>query len=275
MTATEKKLVHLKEIIAGCGSALVAYSGGVDSTFLAAVAKEVLGDRLLAVTAGSQTYPAHETAGALKLAKLLQLNHRTVFTSELDNEEFAANPPERCYICKKELFGKLAAMADEAGLACVLDGANFDDLADFRPGTRAGRELGVRSPLQEAGLSKDEIRQLSRRMGLPTWNKPSFACLSSRFPYGERITREKLAMVHEAEDYLRSQGFGQLRVRHHGSLARIEVAPAELPKAVALASEISRRLKETGYKYVTLDLQGYRTGSMNEVLDQAILASDN
>ncbi len=271
MNSMEKKLVDLKEILAGCGSALVAFSGGADSTFLAVMAGEVLGERVLAVTASSATYPDHEVAAALDLAAKLGLRHLTVYTEELDNEDFAANPPERCYICKSELFGKLADVAREHGLAFVLDGANFDDLSDFRPGSRAGRELGVRSPLQEAGLTKAEIRELSRSLGLPTWDKPSFACLASRFPYGERITRKKLAMVGEAENYLHRLGFGQLRVRHHGNLARIELIPAELAKAIALAGDIVARLKTIGYKYVTLDLQGYRTGSMNEVLDTATL----
>ncbi len=266
MTNPEKKLELLKEILAGYGGALVAYSGGVDSTFLAKVANDVLGDKMLAVTASSETYPEREVVAALELAKKMGLRHLSIHTEELEDEEFATNPPERCYICKKELFGKLVAMAVEHGLPFVLDGANFDDLSDYRPGTRAGRELGIRSPLQEAGFTKEDIRYFSKKMGLPTWNKPSFACLSSRFPYGERITREKLVMVGQAEDYLRSLGVGQLRVRHHDNLARIEVAADDFAKVMAASDAIVKKLKASGYKYVTLDLQGYRTGSMNEVL---------
>lgn len=268
METIQQKLSRLKEILAGCGGAVIAYSGGVDSTFLAKVARDVLEDRALAVTACSETYPDHEVKEALALAEQLGLRHLTIWTEELANEEFAANPPDRCYFCKTELFGKLLDIAREHGLSYVLDGANHDDQFDHRPGMRAGGELGVRSPLKEAGLTKEDIRQLSREMGLPTWDKPSFACLSSRFPYGERITQEKLTMVGRAEDYLRSLGVGQLRVRHHGDLARIEVAATDFPKVLAAADEIARKLKELGYTYVALDLQGYRTGSMNEVLSK-------
>lgn len=267
MTKQEKKLNHLQEILAAYGGALVAYSGGVDSTFLAKVANDVLGEKALAVTAGSETYPQREVDAAHALAHKLGLRHLLIHTEELEDEHFAANSPDRCYICKKELFGKLVAIARQSNIPYVLDGANYDDLADYRPGTRAGRELGIKSPLQEAGFTKEEIRMLSQQMGLPTWDKPSLACLSSRFPYGERITKEKLNMVALAEDYLRSLGVGQLRVRHHGNLARIEVTSDDFGKIYASAGSIVRKIKEAGYKYVTLDLQGYRTGSLNEVLD--------
>lgn len=271
MADVKQKLDNLKEILMELKSVLVAYSGGVDSTFLAVVAKEVLGENALVVTAGSETYPSFEVEAARLLAENLGLRHLEIYTEELDNEAFATNPPERCYICKQELFGKLKDIARQHGLTYVVDGANFDDLSDFRPGTKAGRELGVKSPLQEAGLTKEDIRQLSQEMQLPTWNKPSYACLSSRFPYGERITREKLRMVGSAEDYLRSLGFGQLRVRYHGPVARIEVGADEFATVVAKAQVIVTSLKKAGFKYVTLDLTGYRTGSMNEVLDTSVM----
>lgn len=271
MNNTTKKLDNLKEILSGYKSVLVAYSGGVDSTFLAVVAKNVLGENVLVVTACSETYPSFEVEGARQLAGILNLHHMEIYTDELDNEEFAANPPERCYICKQELFGKLTEIAREKGLAHVVDGANFDDLNDFRPGMKAGRELGVKSPLQEAGFTKKDIRHLSKEMGLPTWNKPSYACLSSRFPYGERITREKLQMVGSAEDYLRSLGLSQLRVRYHGPVARIEVGETEFPIIMSQTSEVVKKFQELGFKYTTLDLKGYRTGSMNEVLDAALM----
>jgi uncharacterized protein len=265
MTLAEKML-RLKEIISDCGGAVIGYSGGVDSTFLAFVANEVLQDKALAVTACSATYPDHEIKAAQDLAQSLNLRHLTIWTDELINDLFAANPPDRCYHCKTELFSKLTEIAQENGLATVFDGANLDDLNDFRPGAKAGKEFGVRSPLKEAGLTKEDIRTLSQEHGLPTWNKPSFACLSSRFPYGERITEDKLLMVGKAEDYLRSLGFGQLRVRLHGSIARIEVEPNELSNVVSSADRIIAKMKQLGYSYITLDLQGFRTGSMNEVL---------
>ncbi len=267
MTDRKEKMLKLRELLAGCGGAVIAYSGGVDSTFLARVAHEVLGERVLAVTAFSETYPDHEQKAALETAQQLGLPHLTIYTDELANEQFAANPPERCYFCKKELFGKLLDIARKHGLACVLDGANYDDQFDFRPGMQAARELGIRSPLKEAGLTKEDIRELSREMGLPTWDKPSLACLSSRFPYGERITREKLSRVREAEDYLRSTGINVLRVRHHGNIARIEVTYDDFPRIIGAAGKIVEQLKAFGYNYVTLDLQGFRSGSMNEVLD--------
>lgn len=261
-----EKAARLKEIVAESGGAVVAYSGGVDSTLLLRVAVEVLGERALAVTARSETYPAHEVEEAVARAREMGARLREIHTEELEQEEFAANPPERCYYCKRELFGKLVEIAKEEGLAVVVDGANVDDTSDFRPGARAGAELGVRSPLREAGLTKAEIRELSREYGLPTWDKPSFACLASRFPYGDRITREELAKVAAAEEVLRGLGLRQFRVRNHGTVARIEVEAEDLPRLVApeRRARIARKLHELGYTYVTLDLDGYRTGSMNE-----------
>jgi uncharacterized protein len=264
----EAKLQELKRLLAESGGILVAYSGGVDSTLLLRVAQEVLGERALAVTATSETYPDHEVQAAIRLAEEMGVRLRVIHTTELDRAEFAANPPERCYYCKGELFGKLVAIAREEGLPVVADGANLDDRDDFRPGARAAAELGVRSPLREVGLTKAEIREISRELGLPTWDKPSFACLASRFPYGSEITRDRLTQVAEAERLLRALGLRQLRVRHHGDVARIEVDPADF--AVLIASEsrarITEELHRLGFLYVTLDLDGYRTGSMNAPL---------
>ena len=265
---TRRKYDKLTAILGRMKGALVAYSGGVDSTLLLKTAIDVLGNGVLAVIATSETYPGREIVAAKALAHRLGVRPRVIKTRELENPDFSGNPPERCYHCKKELFGTLAVIAREEGIPFVLDGANRDDTRDFRPGSKAGRELGVRSPLKEAGLTKAEIREISRRLGLPTWNKPSLACLASRFPYGTRIESKGLRQVGTAEDLLRGLGFGQLRVRHHGTVARIEIAPGEFSKAVgkAAAGRIVSGLKKLGYRYVTLDLEGYRTGSMNEVL---------
>lgn len=267
----EQKLQQLKSVIKGLTSVLVAFSGGVDSTFLLKVCLDTLGsDKVLAVTAKSATYPERELQDAVRLAGMLGARHKIIESEELDIPGFSDNPPERCYYCKKELFGKLLDIARHEGLNFVVDGSNFDDTADFRPGMRAVRELGVRSPLKESGITKEDIRAISKRMGLPTWDKPSFACLSSRFPYGEKITKEKLNRVARAEEALRDQGFSQYRVRSHGDIARIEVKPEEMGRFFDrdVREQVVQKIKLAGFSYVTLDLLGYRTGSMNEVLKE-------
>jgi uncharacterized protein len=268
----ESKLNDLRELLRSMGGLVIAFSGGVDSTFLLRVAADILGERCLAVTATSSTYPSREYREALELAKGFGARHKTISSEELDIPEFADNPPDRCYFCKRELLEKLGEVAAEEGIEFVAEGSNADDEGDFRPGLRAVSELGVRSPLREAGLTKDDIRELSRRMGLPTWDKPSFACLSSRFPYGTRITRRRLKMVEQAEDKLRELGFRQVRVRYHNEIARIEVDGEEVHRFLQpeLRLQVDRDLKEAGFQYVTLDLLGYRTGSMNEVLSEEV-----
>lgn len=262
------KLQVLKNIISSLRSVLVAYSGGVDSTLLLNIAHEVLAERVVAVTVASPLYPARETQQAKELAARFGVRHILIEYDPLANSKVVENSPQRCYWCKKELFQRLAEMARQQGCACVVDGANHDDLQDFRPGTQAAQECGVRSPLQEAGLTKEEIRALSRALGLPTWDKPSLACIASRFPYGMRITREALGRVAAAEELLQDSGFRQLRVRHHGETARIEVPQAEMMRLLEekVRSNIIAGFKKLGYTYVTLDLEGYRSGSMNEVL---------
>lgn len=266
MKSNTGKLFTLRKILKECGGAVLSFSGGVDSTFLARVARDVLGERLLAVTASSNIHPRREQENAQAIAQQLGLRHLMLPTKELANEKFTANPPERCYFCKKEMFRVFLDLARDNNLPFVLDGTNFDDQFDHRPGMLAGDELGVRSPLKEAALTKENIRELSRQMGLFTWNIPSSACLATRFPYGERITREKLSMVEEAEEYLRSLGINIFRVRHHGDLARIEVPRTGFSRITDLTIEIEKKFSAIGYRYVTLDLKGFRSGSMNEVL---------
>jgi uncharacterized protein len=264
----QEKFQLLKDNMKKRGSAAIAFSGGVDSTFLVKVAHEVLGDKLIAVTATSSTYPERELKEAIKYAEDMGVKHLIISSEELDIEGFASNPKNRCYYCKKELFTKIKDVAKEHGVEYVFDGSNFDDTGDYRPGMQAARELEVVSPLKEAQLTKDDIRELSKELGLPTWNKPSFACLSSRFPYGKKITIPKLKMVEEAEQFLLDMGLRQVRVRHHGEIARIEVSPEERVKFfdVEVMDKIGDKFKKIGFAYVTLDILGYRTGSMNEVL---------
>jgi len=259
------KYQRLRDIISEMGGCVIGFSGGVDSTFLFAVSVDVLDGRALGVTATSATYPERELREARELASQIGGRHRVVVSEELNIPEFQDNPRDRCYYCKKELFGKLREIADREGLPCVLDGTNVDDRSDHRPGRRAAAELNVRSPLEEAGLTKDDIRKLSQALKLPTWNKPAFACLSSRFPYGTAITAERVRQVGRAEDALYALGFRTLRVRFHGDVARLELGAEEYAAATgSLRDKVIQGVKDAGFVYVAVDLQGYRTGSMNE-----------
>jgi len=267
----EEKLARLTEILKGTGGVLVALSGGVDSSFLAKAAKDALGDRAAAVTVTSQIHAAFEAREAVDVARLIGIRHFLVEVDALAVPGLAENPPERCYICKQQILGTLLEIAKREGLPLVVEGSNASDTGDFRPGMKAVKELGVRSPLAEAGLTKADIRELSCRMGLPTWSKPSYACLASRIPYGERITEEKLRQIERAEDYLRGKGYLVCRVRHHGKLARLELSPDEMRRFVAEEDfdAVAKSIKAFGFAYVALDLEGYRTGSLNEVLAQS------
>jgi uncharacterized protein len=270
------KYERLRHIITQAGAAVVAFSGGVDSTFLLKVCVDLLGDRALAVTARSETYPARELEQASDLAGQIGGNHLIIDSEELDVPGFSDNLPHRCFLCKTELFSKVKEIAAARGISWVFDGSNGDDSQDFRPGRQAAHKLGVRSPLEEAGLGKQDVRALSRMLGLPTWDKPSLACLSSRFPYHTKITRSALHRVENAEAYLWGLGMRVFRVRHHDSIARIELGQGEINRFWEgdLRGKIVAHFKALGYKYVTLDLEGYRTGSMNETLTEEELSQE-
>lgn len=265
---TSQKMKALKQLLRETGSIAVGYSGGVDSTFLAKVATDVLGNQALSVSAISESYPKAEQEEAEEIARELGLNYIAVHTSETENPEYLKNAPNRCYYCKDELMTHLVKIQQERNITAIAIGTVTDDLGDYRPGQSAAKKAGCRFPLVEAGLTKDEVRELSKELNLKTWDKPAFACLSSRFPYGEEITIEKLAMVEQAEDIIRSYGFQQFRVRHHNNLARIEILPDDFGKLLDVREIIYQRFKELGYAYISMDLLGFRSGSMNETLVQ-------
>jgi uncharacterized protein len=264
-----EKYNHLKEVFQSMEKVLVAYSGGVDSTLLLRVARDTLGERnILAVTALSPLYPERELKEARKIARAMKIEHLLIESNEMEIQGFSENPPDRCYYCKRELFEKLMTLSKDRGIPFIIEGSTLDDEKDHRPGRRAILELGIRSPLKEAMFTKMDVRELSKTLGLTTWDKPSFACLASRFPYGEEINLGKLKMVDEAEGFLFGLGFKQVRVRHHANLARIEIYPEEIDRLMdgSLREKVVGQLKKIGYHYVTVDLQGFRSGSMNEVL---------
>jgi uncharacterized protein len=264
----DRKAAHLYRTLAELPALVVAYSGGVDSAFLAYAATRVLGRAALCVTADSASYPERHRQIAVRLAREFGFNHEFITTDEMARPEYRANHADRCYYCKQELYTHLSAIARARGIPAIADGANADDRGDYRPGRQAAREFGVRSPLDEAGLTKDEIRELARRAGLPTWDEPASACLSSRIPYFSEVTDEKLRMIERAESVLRGMGFRICRVRHHDAIARLELGRDEIARALEpeTAETIDRELRAIGYKHVTVDLRGYRQGSLNEAL---------
>ena len=266
MNDLHKKYQELKDYLKDLGGVVIAFSSGVDSTFLLKTAHDVLGDRAIAVTARSCSFPRRELTEAEQFCRQQGIRHTVIDSEELKVEGFAQNPKNRCYLCKRELFTKILNAAKENDLPYVAEGSNIDDNGDYRPGLIAVAELGIKSPLREVGLTKAEIRKLSRELDLPTWDKQSFACLASRFVYGEPITEEKLSMVDKAEQRLLDLGFHQVRVRIHGNIARIEVEPSEFPKILDNADELNDYLQQLGFTYVTLDLGGYKMGSMNKML---------
>jgi uncharacterized protein len=259
---------RLREIFRGLGSVIIAYSGGVDSSYVAYVANAELGPRAICITGQSASLPSYQQAELERVVSAFGFHHETVQTAELENPNYRANNSDRCFFCKDELYTKLEAIAASRGIECIVDGSTIDDLGDFRPGRQAAQQHAVRSPLIEVGLSKSEVREFSRRAGLPTWDKPASPCLSSRIAYGTTVTIERLSKVDRGEEILREFGFREFRVRHHDTLVRLEIAPAELDRVLRkdVVEQLAARFRELGFKYVTLDLEGFRSGSMNEVL---------